>query len=119
MKKRSWTAAWLIAGMFLCLSTVGAQAAVPTDTSALLEAVTLEGVRAHQAEFQEFADLSDGTREASTLGYELSADYVVGLMEAAGYDVNRQPFEYNYFEELAPPSWWVPRQASRSRTQTA
>ncbi len=62
----------------------------------------MEAVRAHQSEFQEFADLSNGTREASTLGYQLSADYVAGLLEAAGYDVTRQPFEYNYFEELAP-----------------
>ena len=60
-------------------------------------------MRAHQAEFQEFADLSDGTREASTLGYQLSADYVAGVMEAAGYEVTRQPFEYNFFEELAAP----------------
>jgi Zn-dependent M28 family amino/carboxypeptidase len=84
------------------LAAVGANAATPTDTSALRDAVTVAGVRAHQAEFQEFADLSGGTREASTLGYELSADYVAGLMEAAGYEVTRQSFEYNYFEELAP-----------------
>ena len=25
-------------------------------------------------------------------------------MEAAGYEVTRQPFEYNFFEELAPPT---------------
>ena len=62
----------------------------------------MEAVRAHQSEFQEFADLSNGTREASTLGYQLSADYVAGLLEAAGYEVTRQPFEYNFFEELAP-----------------
>jgi hypothetical protein len=71
-------------------SAVGAYAAPPTDTSALREAVTLAGVRAHQAQFQEFANLSDGTREASTLGYKLSADYVAGLLEAAGYDVKKQ-----------------------------
>jgi hypothetical protein len=98
--RRSWGAGVLTAGVMLWSSAVGAQAAVPTDTSALREAVTLEGVLAHMAEFQEFADLSGGTREASTLGYELSADYVAGLLEAAGYDVTRQPFEYNFYEEL-------------------
>ncbi|HEX6761077.1 MAG TPA: PA domain-containing protein [Propionibacteriaceae bacterium] len=61
-------------------------------------------MREHQAEFQEFANQSDGTREASTKGYTLSADYVAGLMETAGYDVTRQPFEYNFFEELALPT---------------
>jgi Zn-dependent M28 family amino/carboxypeptidase len=82
---------------------VSAGAAPPTDTTALREAVTLEGVLEHMAEFQEFAGMSEGTREASTLGYQLSADYVAGLMEAAGYEVTRQPFEYNFYEELAPP----------------
>jgi Zn-dependent M28 family amino/carboxypeptidase len=80
----------------------GAGAAPPTETSALTSAVTLEAVRDHQAAFQEIADANGGTREASTPGYTASADYVASLMEAAGYDVTRQEFEYNYFEELAP-----------------
>jgi hypothetical protein len=81
---------------------VGAGAAPPTDTTALREAVTLEWVLEHMAEFQQFADMSEGTREASTFGYQLSADYVAGVMEAADYEVTRQPFEYNYYEELPP-----------------
>ena len=44
-----------------------------------------------------------GPAKASTLGYQLSADYVASKMEAAGYEVTRQPFEYN-FEELAAPT---------------
>ena len=56
----------------------------------------------HQAQFQAFADANGGTREASTAGYTASADYVAAQMEGAGYEVTRQPFEYNYFEELAP-----------------
>ena len=104
MTRRHWAVATLTAGALVCSPATGAYAAPPTDTTALEDAVTLEAVRAHQAQFQEFADLSDGTREASTLGYTLSADYVAGLMEAAGYDVTRQPFEYNFFQELAPPT---------------
>ena len=104
MKRPSWTLVGLLSAIVLCTSAIGAQAAVPTDTSALREAVTVEAVRAHQAEFQEFADLSSGTREASTLGYELSADYVAGLMEAAGYEVTRQEFDYNFYEELDAPT---------------
>ena len=118
MKGRSYAAAALTAGVLL-LTPVGASAAPPTDTVSLRDAVTLEGVRAHQAEFQEFADLSDGTREASTLGFQLSADYVVGLMGAAGYEVTRQPFEYNFFEELAPPVVTGTRRGSRSRIPRA
>jgi hypothetical protein len=64
--------------------------------------VTVGGVRTHQAQFQAFADANGGTREASTAGYTASADYVAAQMEDVGYEVTRQPFEYNYFEELAP-----------------
>ena len=103
MGKRGYAAALLTSIALLCTPAPGASAAPAIDTNSLREAVTVEAVRAHQAEFQEFADLSDGTREASTKGYTLSADYVAGLMGSAGYDVSRQPFEYNFFEELAPP----------------
>jgi hypothetical protein len=71
MGRRRSLAAVLLAGALMLASAVGASAAPPTDSSALREAVTLAGVRAHQAEFQAFANQSDGTREASTLGYKL------------------------------------------------
>jgi Zn-dependent M28 family amino/carboxypeptidase len=93
----------LVAGALMLASAVGASAAPLTDSSALREAVTVEAVRAHQAEFQDFANQSDGTREASTPGYKLSADYVAALMEGAGYEVTRQTFDYNFYQELAPP----------------
>ena len=67
----------------------------------LLECVTVDGIRAHQQAFQDFADAGDGTREASSVGYQLSVDYVAGLMDDAGYDVTVQEFEYPFFEETA------------------
>ena len=104
MSPRKHAVAALTAGALVCTSAIAASAAPPTDTTGLRDAVTVEAVRAHQAEFQEFADLSDGTREASTLGYTLSADYVADSMTAAGYEVTRQQFEYNFYEELAAAS---------------
>ena len=68
----------------------------------LLECVTIDGVRAHQAAFQAAADANGGTREASSAGYAASGQYVADLMAGAGYDVTIQEFEYPYFEELAP-----------------
>ena len=55
----------------------------------LLECVTLEGVREHQAQFQKIADANDdpfypGTRAAGTEGYADSVDYVAGLLREAG-----------------------------------
>ena len=67
----------------------------------LLECVTLEGVREHQAEFQKIADNSDdpvypGTRAAGTDGYADSVDYVAGLLREAGYEVTLDPVEITF-----------------------
>ena len=60
----------------------------------LLECVTLDGVRAHQAEFQAIADANGGTRAAGTPGYEASVSYVVEKLTAAGYNVTLNPFPF-------------------------
>ncbi len=65
----------------------------------LLECVDVDGVREHQAALQAIADANGGTRASGTPGYGASADYVAEKMEAAGYDVTRQVFEYPFFEE--------------------
>jgi Zn-dependent M28 family amino/carboxypeptidase len=59
-------------------------------------------IRAHQAAFQGFADATGGNRQASSPGYTLSGDYVIAEMEAAGYEVTKQEFQYPFFQELAP-----------------
>ena len=66
----------------------------------LLECVTVEGVRSHQAAFQAAADANGGTREASGGGYAASGAYIADQLEAAGYDVTIQPFDFPFFEEL-------------------
>jgi Zn-dependent M28 family amino/carboxypeptidase len=62
----------------------------------LLECVTLEGVRSHQAAFQAIADANGGTRAAGTPGYDQSVNYVVSQMTAAGYDVTLNAFPFTY-----------------------
>lgn len=62
----------------------------------LLECVTLEGVREHQAAFQEIADDNGGTRASGTPGYEESVDYVVERMTAAGYNVSIHTFPFSF-----------------------
>ena len=78
----------------------------------LLECVTLEGVREHQAQFQKIADANDdpfypGTRAAGTEGYADSVDYVAGLLREAGYRVTLDGFEFEFtfpavLEQLTP-----------------
>ena len=77
----------------------------------LLECVTLEGVREHQAAFQAIADANGGIRVSGTAGYDESVDYVVARLQAAGYQVSVQEFTFQTFivlspsvlEQIAPP----------------
>ena len=68
----------------------------------LLECVTLEGVREHQAELQAIADANNGIRTSGTPGFDASKDYVVETMTAAGYNVTVQPFTFQTFIILTP-----------------
>ncbi len=68
----------------------------------LLECVDVEGVREHQAVFQDIADANGGTRASGTAGYDESAAYVVDRMEAAGYQVTVQEFDFVRFTEVTP-----------------
>lgn len=67
----------------------------------LLECVTLDGVLAHQEQFQKIADNNDdpyypGSRAAGTQGYADSVAYVAGLLEDAGYQVTLDEFEFEF-----------------------
>jgi Peptidase family M28/PA domain len=67
----------------------------------LLDCVTLEGVREHQQALQDIATKNDdpvypGTRADGTEGYDNSVEYVAGLLEEAGYEVTRQPVEFEF-----------------------
>lgn len=86
-------------------ATGTAYAAVPTDTSALREAVTADGIMEHLAELQEIADANGGTRASGTPGYDASVDYIEDLLVAAGYEVTRQDFLFNSFRELSPATF--------------
>lgn len=67
----------------------------------LLECVTLDGVREHQAALQAIADANGGTRLSGTSGYDASVDYVVEVLTAAGYNVTLDGFPFVF---VAPPT---------------
>ena len=73
------------------------------NTAKLLECVTLEGVREHQAAFQKIADENNGTRVSGSPGYDESVDYVEDRLLAAGWNVTRQALQFQTFVNLAPP----------------
>jgi len=62
--------------------------------TALLDCVTLEGVRAHQAAFQAIADANGGNRAAATPGYEASVDYVIEQLDDTRWDVEIHEFDF-------------------------
>ncbi|MGA8046840.1 MAG: M28 family metallopeptidase, partial [Dermatophilaceae bacterium] len=73
----------------------------------LLECVTAAGAMEHLEAFQQIADENDDNRAAGTSGYEASVDYVVEVLEAAGWTVTIDEFPYTYvgpssLTQLAP-----------------
>ncbi|PUB17044.1 M28 family metallopeptidase [Yoonia sediminilitoris] len=102
------------AACLVCYLSLGTAAAadpeacenrVNNNIDKLLECVTLEGVRSHQAALQSIADSNGGIRVSGTPGYDASVDYAAGVLEGAGYDVTLQPFTFNAFIELGEPSF--------------
>jgi len=72
------------------------------DTSAIREAVTLEGVRRHLEAFQTIGTANGGNRAALRPGYDASVAYVRSQLETAGYAVTVQTFTIPVFEQLEP-----------------
>jgi Zn-dependent M28 family amino/carboxypeptidase len=67
--------------------------------SKLLECASADNAVKHLEAFQAIADANDGNRSAGTAGYDATVDYVVETMEAAGYDVTVQDFDFLWTDE--------------------
>ena len=111
-KRGAFVAATLCAALVASTLAVGSQTSAappPCDKQVnntinkLLECVTLEGTREHQAALQAIADANGGTRVSGSPGYDESVDYAVEVFEAAGLDVTVQPFQFQTFITLSPP----------------
>jgi Zn-dependent M28 family amino/carboxypeptidase len=99
--RRITVVAGVVLALLVAFGVVGvALAAVPTDTTALRNAVSVEGIMAHERAFQKIANSNHGTRVSGTPGYDASAAYVEGKLRAAGFKVERQAFDYPFFQEL-------------------
>ena len=108
----------LALALLAALLAVGAASAAPggakdptmTATAKLRKAVEPAGILAHERRFQRIADANGGTRASGTPGYGASADYVAGKLEAAGYEVTRQEFDFPYYDEESQFSQTAPQQ---------
>ena len=76
-----------------------------SESKGFRKAMTLSGVREHQAALAAIAEanLFDGvpSRSSGTPGYAASRDYVIDRLEAAGYDAIALPFEFAFYKQLA------------------
>ena len=109
MSRRYQLAQLLASFLILSLSHGAAQAGpescdsrVNNTHDKLLECVTVDGVREHQAAFQAIADANNGIRTSGTPGYDGSVTYVAENLEEAGYDVTVQEFMFQTFITLSP-----------------
>ena len=99
----------VVAGAVVTLASApGAGAASPqacakrnnNEYHKLLNCVTLEGVREHQAAFQTIANANGGNRAAGTPGYDASVDYVTDKLEAAGWSVDIHLFDFTVSQPI-------------------
>ncbi len=79
-----------------------AQALDEVNTKKLRNAVTVNGIMAHERVFQRIANQNGGTRASGTPGYAKSAEYVKSRLTAAGYQVTEQEFTFPFYRDLAP-----------------
>jgi hypothetical protein len=81
-------------------STANPATLTPTAAPRLVIDAALIGQ--HLDALQVIADQNGGIRAAGTTGYDASADYVTGQMTALGFQVERQPFDFAFFDETQP-----------------
>jgi Zn-dependent M28 family amino/carboxypeptidase len=75
-----------------------ALAATGTTSDALRSAVSADNILTHLDALQQIADENGGNRAADSPGYGASLDYIEQQLQAAGYEVTRQPFSYDRYD---------------------
>ncbi len=75
--------------------------ATPSATAGALSLDEAEIAR-HLDAFAEIATNNDGRRAAGTSGYDASTDYVAEQLESLGWQVERNAFDFTFFDEAAP-----------------
>ncbi len=74
-----------------------------TDRSAeLRKGVSFGEIKRHLERFQTIADANGGNRAAGFPGFDASANYVAWRLQKAGWDVERQSFEFDVFFQDEP-----------------
>ncbi len=98
-----------IAAVFAVAATLvlapAASAIDKVNTNKLRKGVTVAGIMEHQRALSDIAAANDNTRAATTPGYDASVAYVQERLEAAGYEVTLDPFEFAQWEQNGPSTF--------------
>jgi Zn-dependent M28 family amino/carboxypeptidase len=86
----------------VALAAAPAQALDEVNSKRLRDAVTVNGILAHERVLQRVANQNGGNRASGLPGYAASAAYVKQVLRQAGYQVREQTFEFPWYQELAP-----------------
>ncbi|GAA1028586.1 aminopeptidase PaaP [Virgisporangium ochraceum] len=90
------------AALLVAVAATPAQAVDDVNSKKLRDAVTVNGILAHERVLQRIANQNGGNRASGLPGYAASAAYVKQVLRQAGYQVREQTFEFPWFQELAP-----------------
>ena len=91
---------------------------VRPDSRRLVAAVTADNAYEHLERFQAIADAHGDNRASGLPGYDASVEYVVERLETAGYEVDVQAFDFDFFQELGEARIEVPNTATTLATAT-
>lgn len=72
------------------------------NTKNLRKNVTVDQLLDHERALQQIALANDGTRAATTSGYDASVQYVVSRLSQAGYRVRLDEFDFPIWEQNGP-----------------
>jgi Zn-dependent M28 family amino/carboxypeptidase len=109
VRKRHASAVALATVLALAPATVASAARVndgsPDDPRAkrFVREVSVDRVERHQERLQDIASANGGTREVFGTGHQASLDYVVRVLQRAGYDPQVTPFNFPIWEETQLP----------------
>lgn len=100
MRRALWGLA--CCAMVAALLPAAASAADRYNSRPYRQIVTVPNILQHEQALQDIADAHNGTRLAGTSGNVATVDYIFSTMTADGWAVQKQPFIFPYFQELAP-----------------
>ena len=89
----------------VALSPAGASASDVYNSRPYRQIVTVPHIMQHEQVLQNIANANGGTRLAGTAGNVQTVDYIASTMTADGWAVQKQPFVFPFFQELAPSTF--------------